>query len=63
MNSKPEKKLLNTKDYLFLTICLIIFFAGGLYFLSGGDFQNDVISIVGVIIAIPITIYLLKRIS
>jgi len=67
MSSKPKDNLLNKKDYLFLTVCLIIFFTGGSYFLAGGDIPKDMniiyLWIAGVIIAIPIVIYILKNIK
>ena len=67
MNSKPKNKLLNSKDYLFLTICLILFFIGGTYFSTGGNFPTDInfyyIWIPIIIVAIPIIIYVLKNIK
>jgi len=67
MNSKPKNKLLNSKDYLFLTICLILFFIGGSYFIAGGNIPKDInfyyIWIPIIVIAIPIIIYVLKKIK
>ena len=67
MNSKPKNKLLNRKEYLLLTIYLILFFIGGTYFSNGGNIPKDInfyyiwIPIIG--IAIPIIIYVLKNIT
>lgn len=66
MDSKSENIKLNLKEYLFLAVCLFIFFLGGLFFLSGGQIPKDTnfiyLYIGGVVIAIPITIYMLKNI-
>ena len=62
MKSKSNNKL-NRKDYLFLTICLIIFFTGIMYIMGYGDLNGYMLitSIIGVIIAIPIVLYVLKK--
>jgi len=66
MNSKPNNKL-SLKEYIFLTTCLLIFFLTGLYLYFGGTIpkNNNLIymSLVAVIIAIPIVIYVLKKLN
>lgn len=65
MNPKSDNIKLSLKEYLFLAVCLFVFFLGGFYFLIGGQIPKDInfiyLSIGVIIIAIPITIYLLKN--
>ena len=62
MNSKPNYKF-NRKDYLFLTICLIIFFSVIMYMWGYGILKGTqlIATIIGVIIAIPTVLYVLKK--
>ena len=62
MNSKPNYKF-NRKDYLFLTICLIIFFTVIMYIWGYGSLKDTelIASVIGVLIAIPIVLYILKK--
>jgi hypothetical protein len=66
VNSKSDNKL-NSKDYLFLIVCLLVYFLGSIYLLSYEDIatgDNAVYLIVGaVVLAIPTTIYMLKSIN
>ena len=66
MKSKPKNKL-SLKEYLFLAICLLIFFLAGLYLYFDGTIPTDntliFASLGGVIIAIPIVIYVLKEMN
>jgi hypothetical protein len=62
MNYKPNYKF-NRKDYLFLTICLIIFFSVIMYMWGYGTLKGPqlIATIIGIIIAIPIVLYVLKK--
>ena len=62
INSKPNNKL-NRKEYLFLTVCLIIFFSVILYIWTDGTLNGTLLiaAVIGVIIAIPIVLYVLKK--
>jgi len=62
MNSKSNNKF-NRKDYLFLTVCLIIFFIVIMYIWGYGDLTGTelIASVIGIIIAIPIVLYILKK--
>jgi len=64
INSKPNNKL-NRKDYLFLTVCLIIFFTVIMYIMGYEDLKGTelIASVIGVIIAIPIVLYVLKKLN
>ena len=65
MNSKSDKFKLSPKEYLFLAVCLFIYFLGGFYFSSGGQMPKDINSIYlmigGIVVIIPIIIYILKN--
>lgn len=65
MKSKPNYKL-SLKDYLFLAICLLIFFLAGLY-LHGGTMPTNntliLVSLGGIIVAILIVLYVLKKLN
>jgi len=58
---------LNLKEYIFLAICLLIFFLAGLYLNFGGTIPKDntlVFASIGtVIIAIPIVLFVLKNLN
>ena len=62
INSKPNNKL-NRKEYLFLTVCLIIFFSVIMYIWGYGDLKGTplIAAVIGVIIAITIVLYVLKK--
>ncbi len=66
MKSKPNNKL-SLKEYIFLAICLLIFFLAGLYLNFGGTIPTDntlvFASLGAVIIAIPIVLYVLKKLN
>ena len=65
MNSKSDKFKLSPKEYLFLAVCLFIFFVVGLYLMGHGTFPKGnelIITGIGVFIAIPIVIYMIKNI-
>ena len=66
MKSKPNNKL-SLKEYIFLATCLLIFFLAGLYLNFGGTIPTDntliFASLGGVIVAIPIVIYILNNIE
>ena len=66
MKSKPNNKL-SLKEYIFLAICLLIFFLAGLYLNFGATIPKDntliFASIGAVIIAIPIVLYVLKKLN
>jgi uncharacterized membrane protein YhaH (DUF805 family) len=65
MNSKPTNKF-NRKDYLFLTVCLIIFFTVIMYIMGYGTFPKGyelITTIIAVLIAIPIVLYVLKKLN
>jgi uncharacterized membrane protein YhaH (DUF805 family) len=65
MNSKPTNNF-NRKDYLFLTVCLIIFFTVIMYIMGFGTFPKGyelITTIIGVLIAIPIVLYVLKKLN
>ncbi len=66
MKSKPNNRL-SLKEYIFLAICLLIFFLAGLYLNFGGTIPTDntlvFTSIGAVIIAIPIVLYVLKKLN
>ena len=64
MNSKSNYKF-KRKDYLFLTVCLIIFFTVIMYIMGYGDYKGVelIASVVGIIIAIPIVLYVLKKLN
>lgn len=66
MKSKPNNKL-SLKEYMFLAICLLIFFLAGLYLNLGGTIPKDntliFASLGAVIIAIPTVIYILNKIE
>jgi len=64
MNSKSENKL-NFKEYIFLTICLLIFFGVAIYLMGYGTFPKGaelIITSIGVVVAIPVVIYMIKKI-
>lgn len=66
MNSKLKKQDLTTKEYLFLAVSLFLFFLFGAYvYLFRGTIPEDIsiifVSIICIFIAIPITIYILKK--
>ena len=67
MKSNQKDKLLNSKDYLLLTICIIIFFIVGFYFQSGGNLPKDINSIyvwiAGISISTLIVLFILKKLS
>ena len=65
MNSKSTNKF-KLKDYIFLTICLIIFFTVILYIMGFENFPkgNELITTsIGVLIAIPFVLYVLKKLN
>jgi hypothetical protein len=65
MNSKSDKFKLSPKEYLFLAVCLFIFFVTGLYLQGHGSFPKGnmlIITGIGVVVAIPIVIYMIKNI-
>ena len=62
MNSKSDKFKLSPKEYLFLAVCLFIFFLVSIYLMGYGTFPKGIeliITGIGVVIAIPIVIYIL----
>ena len=64
MNSKSDKFKLSPKEYLFLAVCLFIFFVVGIYLMGHGTFPEGILLIItgiGVLVAIPIVIYMLKN--
>ena len=68
MNSNKQKnKILKSKDYLFLTICLIIFFTGSTYFLGGENIPKDInliyVFIVSIILSTLIVLVVLKKLA
>ena len=65
MNSKSNNKF-NRKDYLFLSVCLIIFFTVIMYIMGFGTFPKGyelIVTGVGVVIAITIVLYVLKKLN
>ncbi|QCX38156.1 hypothetical protein FF125_06830 [Aureibaculum algae] len=63
MNSRSDNKL-SPKEYLFLVVCLIIFFTVSIYLLGGEAFPKGtdlIINGVGIVVAIPIVISMLKN--
>ena len=66
MNSESDNNKLSPKEYLFLAVSLFIYLFGSIFLLSGGDIPKDdnyiYLVIGGVIVAIPIVIYMLKNI-
>ena len=65
MNSKSNKFKLIPKEYLFLVVCLFIFFVVGIYLMSYGTIPKGnelIITGIGIFIAIPIVIYMIKNI-
>lgn len=67
MKEKSKTSLLGLREYLILTVLLIAFFIGGFYFLAGGEFPNNTNKlyswILVIVISVPISIYLLKKIT
>lgn len=67
MEKNKTNKLLNSKDYLLLTIGLIIFFVGGSYFLAGGTIpknSNFIYMWAAVtVVSILIVLYVFKKLS
>ena len=67
MANKKSNKLLNSKDYLLLTIGLIIFFIGGSYLLSGGNIPKNsnfiYMWVAVVVVSILIVLYVFKKLS
>ncbi len=64
MNSKSDKFKLSPKEYLFLAVCLIIFFVVSIYLMGYGTFPKGnelIITGIGVVVAIPIVIYILEN--
>lgn len=65
MNFKSDNKL-SPKEYLFLVVCLLIYFGVSIYLMGYGAFPKGtelIITVVGVIIAIPLVIYMIKNIE
>ena len=65
MNIKSDNKL-SSKEYLFLVVCLIIFFAVSIYLMGYGAFPTGnelIITGIAVVVAIPLVIYVLKNIE
>lgn len=63
MNSKSDNFKLSPKEYLFLVVCLIIFVVS-IYLMGHGTFPKGTLLIItgiGVVVAIPIVIYMLKK--
>ena len=66
MISNSDNNKISLKEYLFLAVCLIIYFVVGLYLLEGGTLPkgiNLIITGIVVFVAIPIVIYMLKNIE
>jgi len=64
MNSKSDKFKLSPKEYLFLAVCLFIFFVVSIYLMGHGTFPKGTLLIItgiAVVVAIPIVIYMLKN--
>lgn len=65
MSFNKDNKI-SSKEYLFLVVCLIIYFGGTIYLMGYGTIPTgtDLIIIgVAMIIIIPIVIYMLKSIE
>ncbi len=65
MNSKSDKFKLSPKEYLFLAVCLFIFYVTGLYLMWHGTIPegiNLIFTGIGVVVAIPIGIFILKNV-
>ena len=65
MNYNSDNKL-SPKEYLFLVVCLIIFFVVSIFLMGYGTFPKGtelIITGIGVVIAIPLVIYMLKNIE
>ena len=65
MNSKSDKFKLSPKEYLFLAVCLFIFYVTGLYLYYGGTIPEGIeliIAGIGVVVAIPIGIWIVKNV-
>lgn len=65
MKDKSDFKL-SPKDYLFLVVCLIIFFVGVMFLANNGTLPNGnelIITSVLLIVAIPVVIYMIINIE
>lgn len=65
MNSTSDNNKLSFNDYLFLAVCLIIYFVVAIYLMGHGTFPTGtelIITGIGVGVAIPIVIYMIKNI-
>ena len=65
MNFNSDNKL-SPKEYLFLVVCLIIFFTVSIFLMGYGAFPKGnelMITGIAVVIAIPLVIYVLKNIE
>ena len=64
MSSKSDNFKLSPKEYLFLAVCLFIFFVVGLYLMGHGTLPEGIYLIIAgiaVVVLIPIVIYMLKN--
>lgn len=62
---KSKNEILNNKDYLILTICLVTFFIVGSYLLAGCEIPKNkdliYIWVASIIFAVPLVLFTLKK--